>query len=145
MNNFADITIFALHYKFYTYYNFCTVFFCVPAGWRLTGLHSVTQPGEVGHFWRYSQALAEGEYFLKACLYPWAKLAQQEQHLATAPVGLTPLSATPNTTWPTEHPQSRAGRGQSSLSLCLEKVLLHWVTPSYYTFFHGFIASFQSD
>lgn len=43
-----------------------------------------------------------------------------------------------------EHPQSRSWREQDSLSLCLEKVLPHWVTPSNSTFFHGFIASFQS-
>lgn len=41
--------------------------------------------------------------------------------------------------------KSSAGRGWCHHSLCLEKVLLHWVALSNSTFFRGFIASFQSD
>lgn len=41
--------------------------------------------------------------------------------------------------------KSITGRGWGHHSLCLEKVLLRWVTPPNSTFFRGFIASFQRD
>ncbi|TRZ21032.1 hypothetical protein HGM15179_006053, partial [Zosterops borbonicus] len=50
----------------------------------LEGYTQIPRQEKLGTSGDIAKSKQKGEYFLKACLYPWAKRAKQEQHLAPA-------------------------------------------------------------
>lgn len=132
VNNFVCVTIFALQF-----------FACFQVGGWQGYAQSPSEQG-AGHPWRYSQALAEGKHFLKACSCPWAKGAQPK-HGGDMPVDRGEQSQSrPNYAWldlnsSCTHPQPGkgppvrmplAGLRHQTWAGAVHEVSLEWQKPS---------------